>query len=412
MRTRQKDHPRSMMRMRDLKRLLLLPLATILTTTVHALSAASSSSEISQQRRHKLAAAFASPSGSKLTLSPELVIPEPRDATSILLLSNAVQTLSERIRLCKTNAAFVQGSVTALQTFTNEQATALGNFPGPVPVVYCCSPPPYPYGSSWRTAGGGGDDAKDAESVDFAEIASAGADGVMIPVVGEGGELRSMAELLVVPSRSESVPYISWVELCHAALAAGLQPIPEITIGQEMAASWNDAHVESLVAAVIDAMGMEPVSIVLTINPVDNDDDEQDEPVTVVTIPTIPKAAAKRVPILGSVRVMAGDNRLSEETLRFKEAGFSGTVLRSDCVPGFRLQPNLEVVGKFWQACITDLKSTRSKSFSFRSKNKMNVSAATKWGNYQQSVIESGALGDPSESASLNEAAGDYQGFA
>jgi hypothetical protein len=72
----------------------------------------------------------------------------------------------------------------------------------------------------------------------------------------------------------------------------------------------------------------------------------------------------------------------------------------------------LELVGKFWSACITDLKSTRSKSFSFRAKNQMDVSAATKWGSYQKSVIESGALGDPGETASLNEADGDYQGFA
>jgi hypothetical protein len=324
--------------------------------------------------RSKLAAAFASPSG-KLTLSPELVIPEPRDPTSILLLSNAVQTLSERIRLCKTNAAFLQGSLTALQTFTNEQSTAFGNFPGPVPVIYCdCS-------------------------AEFDEVASAGADGVMIPVCGSGVELKSFHEIISSDA--------TWVELCRAAVSAGLQPIPEVTIGQATAASWSEGDVESLIAAVVDAAGMEPVSIVLTVNTVD---DDQTEP---VTIPVIPKAAAKRVPILGSVRAMAGDNRLSEETMRFKDAGYSGTVLRSDCVPGFRLQPNLEIVGKFWQACITDLKSTRSKSFSFRSKNKMNVSTATKWGNYQQSVIESGALGDPDESSSVMDSeAGDYQGFA
>lgn len=349
-------------------------LSLLVVSLVHNV-ARSFSAEVS---RSKLAAALGNASG-KLTLSPELVIPEPRDATSILLLSNAIQTLSERIRLCKTNAAFLQGSISALQTFSNEQATAVGNFPGPVPVVYC-----------GYTAADGNDD--------FAEIASAGAVGIMIPVCG-GVEVRAIAE---IASGGD------WADHCRAAASAGLQPIPDVTIGQEAAASWSDADVEALVAAVIDAVGMEPVSILLTINSPGNDFDHDDP----VTIPTIPKAVAKRVPILGSVRVMAGENRLGEETTRFKDAGYSGAVLRSDCVPGFRLQPNLEIVSKFWEACITDLKSVRSKSFSFRSKNRMNVSAATKWGNYQKNIIESGALGDPSESASLNEAAGDYQGFA
>lgn len=344
--------------------LVLFPIAT----SVHAFSA-----EIS---RNKLAAAFASPSG-KLTLSAELVIPEPKDATSILLLSNAVQILSERIRSCKTNAAFVHGSLTALQTLTNEQATARGNFPGPVPVVYCDG------------------------SEDFENVASAGADGVMVQVC-DGVELNSILEI---------TSNAAWTEVCRAVVKAGLQPIPEITVNQEMAATWSADDVETLVTAVIDAVGMEPVSIILTVNPPINNNDEVED--TIVLIPTIPKAAAKRVPILGSVRATAGDNRLSEETIRYKDAGFSGTVLRSECVPGFRLQPNLEIVGKFWQACITDLKSTRSKSFSFRSKNKMNVSLATKWGNYQKNIIESGALGDPNESSSLvDTAAGDYQGFA
>jgi hypothetical protein len=161
---------------------------------------------------------------------------------------------------------------------------------------------------------------------------------------------------------------------------------------------------------VLDALGMVPVAILLTIDPVAaiDDDNDNEQP---VAIPAVSKTTTKRVPILGSVRVRAGENRLGDETMRFKEAGFSGTVLRSDCVPGFRLQPNLDIVSKFWQACITDLKSTRSKSFSFRAKNQMDVSAATKWGNYQRSVLDSGALGDPQESASLNEAAGEYQGF-
>lgn len=383
-----------------------------------ALSASSSRNvELSRKR---LEAAFASPSG-KLTLSAELVIPEPRDATSILLLSNAVQTLSERIRSCKTNAAFVHGSLTALQTFTNEQATALGNFPGPVPAIYCENRRRRPNDAVSDGSVVDADASVPGESVldTFAAIASAGADGLLVPICG-GAELSVMADLVAYNENDGNEAWNNWREICQAALFAGLQPVPEITVGSDTAAAWAPEDLDSWIDTLVGAMGMEPVAVVLTVNPVDNSnannedkentDDSIEQPT--ISIPILAKATSKRIPILGSVRVTAGDDRLSEVTMRFKDAGFSGTLLRSDCVPGFRSQPNLEITGQFWHACITDLKSTRSKAFSFRAKNKMNVSAATKWGNYQQNVIASGALGDPEESASLNEAAGDYQGFA
>jgi hypothetical protein len=70
-------------------------------------------------------------------------------------------------------------------------------------------------------------------------------------------------------------------------------------------------------------------------------------------------------------------------------------------------------VGQFWAACIHDLKSTRSKSFQFQSRNNMRKSVSAEWMKYQSNVIESGALGDPNDSYSVvNEAAGEYKGFA
>jgi hypothetical protein len=43
----------------------------------------------------------------------------------------------------------------------------------------------------------------------------------------------------------------------------------------------------------------------------------------------------------------------------------------------------------------------------------MEKSAATKWGNFQKSIMDSGALGDPSESYSVvDESKGEYKGFA
>ena len=350
-----------------------------------------SSSSAADIARSKLSAAWSSPSG-KLTHSPELIIPEPRDPTALLLLTNAVQILSGRIRGCKSNVAFVQGSVMpALQTFCREQATSLGGFPGPVPVVYC--------GTSTGIPKKDGGVMSEEELV---EIVEAGADGLLIQVC-VGNPLQSVSDL------TESH---GWIEICQRALKAGLQPIPEITLAPETA--WTADDVDSMVSSITEYMGgVEPVALVLTMDAVA----EMDEDATVenvpVPIPTVHRQLSKRIPILGSVRVLAGDNRLSEESQRFKEAGFAGTFLRSDCVPGFRLQPDLEIVAKFWEACVSDLKSTRSKSFGFRSKNNMEKSAMTQWSNYQNTIIESGALGDPEDSYSMvNEGAGEYKGFA
>lgn len=323
-----------------------------------------------EETRARLSQAFLSPSG-KLTYSPELLLPEPTDPTAILLQANAIQTLSMSIRTAKANAAFVRSSLTALQTFCAEQQSALGNFPGPVPVVYCGTAP----------------------DTDWSAVAETGADGVLIDV---GGEIGSMEDIDA-----------SWTSLGRAALECGLQPIPQVTIGHEAAQTWSEANVEALVSKLTDDMGSEPVCVLLTVNPVD---EEQQEP---VALPPVPKSLGKRVPILGSVRVMAGENRISTESARFKQAGYTGALLRSECVPGFRVQLNLEIVSQFWSHCIEDLKSVRSKSFQFRSKNNMEKSALTNWANYQKGVIESGALGDPEDSYSIvDSTAGEYKGFA
>ena len=347
---------------------------------VSALTTSNSITDL-QLKFNKLNAALASPSG-KLTFSPEILIPEPRDATSILLLTNSVQTLSDRIRSCKSNVAFLRGSITALQTFTNEQAAVLGNFPGPVPTVYC-------YNSN-------------TPEISFVDIASAGADGLLMNLSPNSDDVLSIKDLV---AKSDE-----WIDSWQAVVSAGLQPIPEVQIGESLAKTLSEEDMNTLLTAFKDNIGVAPAAFVFTMNQNVGDDEEQKS----ITIPIIPKSFSKRVPIIGSVRANSdGENRLLyEETIRYKDAGYTGTFLRWDCIPGYQLQPNLELVGKFWFACISDLKSTRSKSFSFRAKNQMDVSAATKWGNYQRDVIESGALGDPGETASLNEADGDYQGFA
>lgn len=267
--------------------------------------------------------------------------------------------------------------MTALQTFANEQEAARGNFPGPVPLVYCCG--------------------NDLTAETIQGIADAGVDGVTIPVCG-GKQVSSPEEIAADTA---------WQEFCQTALAHGVQPIPEVTLGEETVKAWDSQAMQSLVNTLCAEVEVDPVSMLLTVNAAD---DEQEEP---VQLPTIPKELGKRIPILGSVRVIAGENRLGEESQRFKDAGFTGTFLRSDCVPGFRINLNLEAVGLFWSHCINDLKSTKSKAFSFRSKNNMEKNLATKWANYQNSVLQSGALGDPNDSYSIvDDAAGDYKGFA
>lgn len=333
------------------------------------------SSEAASLSRGRVFEALASPSG-KLTIAPEIVIPDPSDPTAILLQTNAISTLSERIRTAKGNSAWISGSANAVRTFCQEQENARGNFPGPLPVIYCPT--------------------TSADSVDPTELADAGASAVVVPLFG-GKELESIDQ---ISADNE------WVGVCQKTLECGMQPIPEITIGDAMAAGMMEEDVEKLVQAVSAAAGSDPVSVLFTMNPAD---DEQE----LVSLPKVPKALGKKIPIIGSIRVTAGDNRLGLESQRFKEAGFTGAVMRSDCVPGFRMNPDLEIVGLFWSDCISDLKSTRSKNFEFNSRNNMEKNGAQEWANYQQGVIESGALGDPDDAYSVvDDSVGEYKGFA
>ena len=327
--------------------------------------------------RGRVFESLSSPSG-KLTISPEIVIPDPSESTAILLQTDAINRLSGRLRTAKANAAWISGSVNAVRTFCAEQESARGNFPGPLPVIYC----------SGSTSA--------ASSLEPAELAEAGASAVVVPLF-DGSELESVDQISADND---------WVGVCQTALDCGIQPIPEITLGDAMAAGMSEEDVEKLVEAVSSAAGLEPVSVLLTMNPAD---DEQDQ----VSLPSVPKSLGKKTPIMGSVRVTAGENRLGIESQRFKDSGFTGVVLRSDCVPGFRMNPDLETVGLFWAACIGDLKSTRSKNFEFNSRNNMEKNLGHEWAKYQNNVIESGALGDPNESYSIvDESAGEYKGFA
>ena len=328
------------------------------------------------ERRSRLSQAFSSPAA-KLTLSPELVIPNPTDMTAILLQTNAIQTMSAQLRAGKANAVFLQGSDLALQTFCTEQGSVLGRFPGPLPTVYC------------------------SMAEDMRQVAESGADGLLVRLNNPVSSSNDVASLV-----RQDATFLATIQ---AALDAEICPIPEITIHQQDAAAWKIEDSECLVSALTELMGTEPVAVVLSVEAKADDDEASDLPPLV--LPPVSKQLGNRVPILVSVRVSGGDGRLGAEMARLKDAGYSGAFLRNECVPRFRLN-DLETIGRFWAACIKDLKSTKSKSFSFQSKNNMEKSLGTQWANLQNSVMESGALGDPNEQVSMmDNSSGDYSGF-
>lgn len=333
--------------------------------------------------RSRLLEALLSPSG-KLTLSPEIVIPDPSDPTAILLQSSLITTMSEKMRTqAKANVAFVSGGIPAMKTFCNEQELARGNFPSPLPVVFC--------------------DKVD----DLSEVAEAGAEGILVSVC-DGKEISSIDEL-----SSDS----AWAEICKDALKCGLQPIPEVNIAESTAEIWKSDEVGALVAKIAEITGEDPVSVLFSVTPrppVDSDDNEDEpEEESEVPIPQVPKGLGKKIPILGSVRALAGGGRMGQESARYKAAGFTGAVLRKECIPSISMSQDLEYLTDFWSNCIGDLKSTKSKTFNFRSRNWMEKSVPLEWAKYQQSIMESGALGDPNDTApmGLNPDKGDYQGF-
>jgi hypothetical protein len=362
-------------------------LAYLLVCCLLHASLAFSIADRSQLARSRLHEALSSPSG-KLTLSPELVIPDPTDPTAILLQSSIIQSMSTSLRNSKTNAAYIQGSVTAVQTFLAEQETARGNFPGPLPVVYCMNDDD------------DDDDNNDCSEKDLKQLSDAGAAGLLVTMRTETMDFHNdCAQAL---------------EVCKRALECGLQPIPQVIVSEETIKSWTEDDTASLVEKLISSLDMEPVSILLTVDasssPEKGEDEEEDEP---VALPPVSKQLSKRIPILGSVSVSAGENRIGAEIARLKDAGFTGSVIRAECVPSSQ-RVDLERVGRFWQACISDLKSTRSKNFALRVKNKMEKHEATEWLNFSKSVMDSGALGEVGGDASeigVDADSGDYKGF-
>jgi len=293
----------------------------------------------------------------------------------------------------KGNAVFIAGSVNSLRTFCQEQESARGNFPAPLPVIYC--------------------ESSIEENVDMVNVAEAGAAGYLYSTLN-GEEIASAEDVKkddAVKTRFES------------ALANGMQLIPEVVLKPDMV--WSEDDLVAIVDAVIEQCGAEPAAIVFTVGAIaaedkeDADEEEEGESSSEekaakveIQLPQVPKALSKRIPILGSVRARAGGGRMGNAVGSHKESGFKGCVLRCDCLPGYRMNPDLDFVGGFWGAAIGDLKSLKSKNFNFRSTIALDRDIPMEWYKYQKDIMESGALGGSGTGVDPTDAAnGDYQGF-
>lgn len=367
-----------------MKRLILSKVAlSCIVSQTYALSI--TESPRAEMARLRLADAFRSPSG-KITLHPELVLPEPSDPTALLLRSTEIAKLSTTMRTkAKANGLFVEGSIDALAPLGKEQESARGNFPGPVPIICSLS-------------------MEDINSERLECLANIdGVEGVLVPFCVSKG-------ISSVDSYVETISGKPLADLCEDIWAAGMQPIPEIVITK--GSKWNEDDVVGLIDAVKDTCGgMDPVSIVFTNEESDREDDEESD----LSTPefSIPASLKKRLAFVGSIRTTAGEGRMNEAVSQLSSCNFSAAFLRADCVPGYRMNPDLDVVGGFWAAALSDLKSSKSKNFSFRSKVKLSRDIPMEWYNYQKDVMDSGALGSSSSGPdpTLNPDAGDYKGF-
>lgn len=342
-----------------------------------------SSALSTEMARAKLQQALSSPS-KKLTISPEIIIPEPTDPTALLLQSTQITKMSQSLRMkAKANAVFIYGSLTSLKVFCKEQESAMGNFPGPLPVIYCDS-----------SAN------KDAK-MDIEAISETGVDAVVY-TINNGKEVASVQDI----SDDDNLKITF-----DSAQEHGLQIIPELIL--DASKEWSEQETSSLIGAIEEKCGSIPACLLsFPVSPVEDDETAKEEMEPSV-LPRVSSSISKRLPILGSIREVAGGGRIGDAVAAYKEAGFNGAVLRCECLPGFRMNPDLNFVQGFWSAAISDLKSLKSKNFNFRSKVALDKDIPLEWYNYQKNVMESGALGKlgGGEGDPLNTDNGDYKGF-
>jgi hypothetical protein len=237
-----------------------------------------------------------------------------------------------------------------------------------------------------------------------------------------------MEELLALHQDEHDSVIVNYHSIYENALSHGLHAIPEIILHPK--SSWTESDVESLVSTLKSKFGfINPVAIAFTfgssssssfIN--NNKNHNNEEEMTSLPILKLPaRHQLGDTVILGSVRAPVGgggegDAELHNQISKLKAAGFSGVILRSDCVP-YLGSSNLEFLTKFWCSVITQLKSVRSKAFGgFRTKNQLDDNTgANAWAKYTSKLLDEGVLPsstpETSTSSDLNTDRGDYKGF-
>lgn len=374
----------------------------------------SSTATASNNRRNRLSQALSSPVQGKVSISPEISIPESFDPTALLLQTTHINHLSESLRTrAKANAIFWSTTTTtsldSLKQFEEEQQTSHGKIPSPLPIIYCCPP----------TA------ATTLNSDLLTRISSLGVCGILVPI-NDGIEISNTDELVVLHhDNDDKQDIVLNHSIYEKALSYGLHAIPEITLHPK--SSWTDSDVVSLVSTIQTKFGfVNPVAIAFTFGSsssstsTDNNDEEKISSLPISKLPT--KDQIGGMPILGSVRAMVGtgtggDDRLHSHVSTLKAAGFSGVILRSDCVP-YLGSSNIEFLTKFWCSVITQLKSVRSKAFGgFRTKNQLDdTTGANAWAKYTSKLLDEGVLPSSAPetstgSSDFNTDRGDYKGF-
>jgi len=253
----------------------------------------------------------------KPTITPEIVIPEPTDPTVLLLRSTQVTQLSCNIRTkAKANAACVVGSIDALRTFCTEQETAgRGQIPGPIPIIYNYQS--FVCGNIKPT---------------MEHLAKAGVIGFIHPIC----QSLPITNLEMVLHHGDDLK-----QQVQEAKKYGIQVIPEVIVPNDLKKNTGDTIQEADWITLVDTLtsildGCDPVAILLTIQESSSTDtttaatlsSSSEHESTLTLLPKIPKSLTKRLPVVGSIRVMAGQNRMGSAVAAYKAAGFTGNILR------------------------------------------------------------------------------------
>jgi len=276
-----------------------------------------------------------------------------------------------------------------MRQLVTEQETSRGSFPSPLPAIYC------PKNEDYSTE-------------DLEDLAEAGASGFLL-TVNNDDPIHLPSDMLA-RLEEDTQGFLSRFQLI---VECGLQPIPEIILSRECS-DWKEEQVEELVQILTEKCGEQNIlALLLSISSSEEEEEELFFP------PALSKSLKKQIPILGSVRVSPQEVEQDEDgvgiathTQELSKRNYAGAFLRSECLPGFRINADLDFVTKFWSFQIGALKSLRSKTFGFRAKNKMGKDVPSEWMNYQKDVMESGALGEfSSQAGDFEPEEGDYKAF-